>query len=170
MLTSGIEALVSAPPPSGWLPAGHAAKAETVAPAPSGVNRPALSEYCFGFLAHTTRMVKLVAPAVGLLTSTIQNRSAGNELAMPMARLEPLMKAPPPRGTLPFGHSTLARVWASALATWPPEVRTVRPLTPAWALPPPSVGRSRAARARAGRRRREVTPRRYGVAGLQESV
>src|SRR5689334_3453373 len=125
--TSGTLALVSAPPPSGRLPAGQAANADVVAPARSGVNRPAPSEYSFGLLAHTTRIRNVVAAAAGLLTSTIQSRFAGNELASPTARFEPEMKAPPPNGTLPRGHSTLARVWALARAMKVSEVTTVRP-------------------------------------------
>src|SRR5689334_15273643 len=86
--------------------------------------------------------------AVGLLTSTIHRRSTGNELARATA-FEPEMKAPPPSGTLPFGHSTLARFCAPALLMKEPEVMTVRPRIAPWALAAPSVERSAAATASA---------------------
>ena len=168
--TRGSVALVSAPPPSGRLPAGQAANADVAVPARSGANTLVASEYSLGLLAQTTRIRKVVAPAVGLLTSTIHRWFTGNELASPIAAFEPETNAPPPSGTRPRGHSSEALVWAFARAMNESEVTTVRPWTAPWAPAAPSVESNVAATASAGRRRVEGMPRRYGREHARESV
>src|SRR4051794_3646945 len=76
-------------------------------------------------------MRNVVAEAVALLTSTIQPRSVGNELARPIVRLGPETNAPPPSGTVRRGQVAIARTWAPARLMNESVVTTLKARAPA---------------------------------------